>query len=386
MLPGTSDEDFLRGIRSLPKVELHAHFGGSMRRTTVEELLRKQGRDDALERAAGMVMPRDHLGIPIDPTPFEPFQINWEAHQDKPEHVKRIVREYLQDCAADGIAYVELRTGGGNKERLITILDAFDEAKGSIDCIARLVVSLKRDVHTMVENELAVENAISLMDRGVVAIDFCGPPGVAADAPQGTVKPGEYLWEHPFTQEFADLVCQAQCAGMAFVPHFAEFPEEMDQGQILDAKPARLGHAICMSDDTWRRVKAAAVPIECCLVSNLNTMRRHSVLPPGDGHPAQQHPMVMWFRENHPFALCCDNVGLHQTSLSEHYALAAHIVSSSRESEQGNAWKMAFDAVEHILGGEDIKAELKRRLRKHPWCPETYQIVAAADASPCRSE
>ena len=55
---------------------------------------------------------------------------------------------------------------------------------------------------------------------------------------------------------------------------------------------------------------------------------------------------------------------------------------TSHEAEREISWKMAYNSVEHILGGEDIKAELKCRLRKHPWCPEEYQTTAATDTSP----
>ena len=111
------------GFRSLPKVELHAHLEGSIRVATVEELLRSQGREDAVDRAAAMVIPRGSDGMPVEPTPFEGFAIVREAQISTPELCRRCVREFLVDCAADGVVYAELRTGGEDREWLEHILD-----------------------------------------------------------------------------------------------------------------------------------------------------------------------------------------------------------------------------------------------------------------------
>eukprot|EP00931_Biecheleriopsis_adriatica_P114857 TRINITY_DN90741_c0_g1_i1.p1 TRINITY_DN90741_c0_g1~~TRINITY_DN90741_c0_g1_i1.p1 ORF type:complete len:374 (+),score=66.83 TRINITY_DN90741_c0_g1_i1:68-1189(+) len=355
---GPAREKFMAGLRSLPKVELHADLGGSIRVSTVEELLVANGWSSvaAAKRAAEMVIPKDKDGIPIEPCPFEGFQIANQANINTPELCHRVVREYLEDCAADGVVYAELRTGGEDRDWMEQILKGFDEAKlAGVDCVARLILSIKRDKPAALA-EKVVDNAIALKTRGVVAIDFCGVD----------------THSFPFSAEFATAVHRATAAGLSFVPHFAELSGEQDLLDLLAAKPCRLGHAVFMDEnpEVGRQIREARIAVECCLVNNLNTMKRDGHLPEVlSAPPAKYHRMFSkWMAEGHPLALCCDN-RTHTGGLSENYFCAASLLGETEDEMKAAAWDLAYNAVALILAEDDVKEELKCRLCEHPWCP-----------------
>jgi adenosine deaminase len=358
---------YLAGFVSLPKVEVHAHVGGSARRDTVEELLRAHGHLNPRGRAAAMVIGREPDGVPLEPTPYFGFAIVNEAVRE-PAHVARIVAEYLHDCALDGIHYAELRTGGTNRAHLEAVLEAMQQQR---QVAAALIISVKRDAPADAAWS-TVRNAVELRDCGfpIVAVDFCG------------VIPAAREQFRPFGGEWARAVQWAQAQGLPFVPHFAETQGETDLEAILDSKPVRLGHCLHPTAASWRRISAQRIPIECCLASNLNVLRRDGWLPLTKLYApsaAANHPLVHgWpaldipgYWMSHPVVLCCDNVGLLEYPLSEIYRTAAEAIAGNgnREKAKAIAWKLAADAVSHTFADEQIKRQLRSKLMAHPWCP-----------------
>merc|ERR1719240_988285 len=135
---------------------------------------------EATQRAQTMVIPCGADGVPIEPRVFEGFQISRSALNGEAD-VRRAAREYLEDCAMDGIEYVEMRTGGEDRRCLEVILEGFREARAAgITTSARLISSMKRDKDPMLAQQVA-SNAIELKAptevigvHGVVGVDFCG--------------------------------------------------------------------------------------------------------------------------------------------------------------------------------------------------------------------
>ena len=348
-------------FKSLPKVELHAHLGGSARQSSIEKWLRDYcdySPDTASIRGRQMIIPRVG-GAPLEGEDYDGFAIVNEAHGDRLELIEQMVHEYLDDCFHDGIRYVELRTGGSNIERLRTIHKAME----SSPIPARLIVSIKRS-DTPDAAWLTVRNAV---DVGAIAIDFCGTNTV----------------DYQFNDDFAEAIRWAKSKGLKFVPHFAEFRGEQDLDAILACEPDRLGHCCFPNTDVHKERK---IPIECCLASNLNTLRRdgHIQITPYEGQHnpliALDHQVVKWHKQRHPFALCCDNVGLLQCSLSEIYKFAAEAIVASKypTDQQKNldferdqdlmrqvyqtAWELSMNAVDCILDGEEVKSHLRQQL------------------------
>src|SRR4029453_4784048 len=123
-LPAVTDD----ALRRLPKAELHLHLDGSLRPATVEELARELGLvpGDAPYGAApgrGREPQRVELRLPL--------------HQTK-EHLARVTGEMVEDLAADGVVYSELRfcprlnteRGLTIDEVLATVGEAAGQARG----------------------------------------------------------------------------------------------------------------------------------------------------------------------------------------------------------------------------------------------------------------
>lgn len=388
---------YLAGFRSLPKVEVHAHLGGSLRRDSVEEWLQLGGncsRDEAKRLVQEMCIPRIS-GAPLECAGYNGFGITSKAlGDDDPERLARAVHEYLIDCWIDGIKYVELRTGGSDRNKLQIIKRAIESLPASIPIVARLIVSIKRDRGSDHAWQ-TVRNAAELADNTnnnnnslVVGLDFCGTDTIG----------------HPFVPAtFAPIIQWASEHGLPFVPHFAECQGEQDLHALLSSNPTRLGHCLFPDADSWQTIAKKKVPIECCLVSNINCMRRdghlslsprptdvtnrHATRSAHDPLAAVAHPVIKWYNEGHPFILCCDDVGLLQCPLSEVYQYAAEAIVATRYSvaEQPNlqfetdtklqtmvanvAWKLAYDAVEHTFAPADVKQSVREALLRHRWKP-----------------
>eukprot|EP00759_Apiculatamorpha_spiralis_P034935 PhF_6_TR36009/c0_g1_i3/m.52189 len=369
-------------LRALPKVEVHNHLGGSARVTTVEELLRKNPTiADPTTRAQAMVIPMGPRYAPHHPPDdqYEGFRIISEANQNDPQNTRRMVKEYFEDCVADGIPYVELRTGGDHIESVRVVLSAMQEFQHSnpnFEC--QLILSMKRDKPAS-SASTTVDNAITLKQEGfpIAGLDFCG-----VDT------------SHLFTNEFAQCVARARDHGIPFVPHFAEKVGEQDLHEILDCQPARLGHCLYTSTDVFDRVRNAKIPIECCFAGNLATMYRDKKLderlPPDTENVGLAHPAVTtWYRTKQPFLLCCDDIGLlPQYTLSVNYQICAEAIVEGWMREQGKwsttvkdddetfyklcgrvAWSMAYNAVNFIFASDDKKEVIRKSLLSHPWAP-----------------
>ena len=84
-----------RDLRSLPKAELHLHLHGAMRPSTLVEL----------STAAGLTAP--------DPrafADFDGFQVIYRAARacvTRPEYLRRLIGEVVEDVAADGVVWVQ---------------------------------------------------------------------------------------------------------------------------------------------------------------------------------------------------------------------------------------------------------------------------------------
>ena len=93
----------------MPKVELHDHLDGSLRPATIVELAKDFGLElpakdpgslaEWLHRGAG----RKNLSLYL-----EGFEFTCGVMRSK-EAIERIARETIEDLAADGVVYAELR-------------------------------------------------------------------------------------------------------------------------------------------------------------------------------------------------------------------------------------------------------------------------------------
>ena len=90
-------------FRRTPKVELHLHVAGSVRRTTIGRWVADDGLPASLTEEYRPARARE--GLPRFLARFGA----WDATVRTPERMSQVVQELCDDLAADGVAYAELR-------------------------------------------------------------------------------------------------------------------------------------------------------------------------------------------------------------------------------------------------------------------------------------
>lgn len=212
----------LQWAQGIPKVELHAHLNGSIRRSTLQELAFKAGLDAGKAR----IEHGDERSL------SEMFAVFSVVHQTirGPELLRRVSREVLEDFEADGVAYLELRTTPrvhhdfdmSKQDYLEAVLAGFgdhQQRQGS-NCkmTARLILSIDRSdpPETALDT---VHLALRYRSRGVAGIDLSGNPTKGAFS---TWLPALQL---------------ARQDGLSITLHAGEVRNDKEMAQILDFKP-----------------------------------------------------------------------------------------------------------------------------------------------------
>ncbi|PCH33178.1 Metallo-dependent hydrolase [Wolfiporia cocos MD-104 SS10] len=315
----------LHFLRALPKAELHAHLNGSIPLPALQDLanqyLQTEQEDSDAVRAsiaqlqAGVTLNEIHEFFGLFPAIY--------ALTSTPTALAQAARAVLahfllprtslldpdpasstKPSSPDGkfpeAAYLELRTTPRETSamsRMKYVETVLDEVERYPADRAALIVSLDRRMSADVAAE-CVRCAVQLKEAGrrVVGIDLCGD-----------VKAGDMT---TFEAHFRE----AKAAGLGVTLHIAE-TEDTPVAEIhtlLSFNPDRLGHATFLDTPMRELVRSRKTCIEICLSSNL-LCKTVPVL-------ADHH--VRWYlREDHPVAICTDDILPFRNSLLGEYAL-----------------------------------------------------------------
>lgn len=326
-------------IRRAPKVELHDHLDGGLRPATVLELAKERGMKLPVDDAAGLAdwlhrgANRKSLSLYL-----EGFALTCGVMRT-PQAIERVAREALEDLAADGVVYAELRFAPilhqSDELSLEAIVEAalrgLEAGKAATGCSYGLILCAMRNMAPAYSLETA-ELAVAYRDRGVVGFDIAGDE--AGHPPKRHLEAFQYIRDKNFNitihagEAFGpESIWQAlQTCGAHRIGHGTRLVEDM---AYTGAKIDKMGSLASYLRD--RRV-----PIECCLSSNVQT---------GAAADYASHPFNVFYRNDFRVCLCTDNRLMSDTSLSREYALAAeHFGLGLRDLERIaiNAMKSAF--------------------------------------------
>lgn len=310
-----SDESF---CRALPKVELHAHLTGSISRKTLRLIWRSK-------KAANPQLPLEDPFIAIPPAAegvnvstffplFDKYIYNLITTR---ADVRLATLSVLQDFAADGVVYLELRTTPRDipssditKQDYISIvletIDRFNKDQASLYC--NLILSIDRR-NTLPEANNVVELAARYKAQGVVGIDICGNP-MSGDV-----------------SIFKPAFARARSQGLHVTVHFAEVAQSdaTELQTMLDFQPDRLGHVIHVPESLKKTIQQRRIGLELCLSCN--------VLAKLTEGGFVDHHFGQWRHSQCPIALSTDDVGIFESPLSNEYALAmSHFGLSRRDT------------------------------------------------------
>lgn len=254
-------------------LNLHTHLEGWVRPSTAAELAsaaRLPEPEQGWARALRVGGPSDLPTFLSHVALVYPLLGDWSA-------LERVTAEAVEDAAADGCRFLELRVGPVTHERpglpLEGVMDALCTglARGveKTGMPAGLVPAILRH-HPTDLNERLAELAVAHADRGVVGFDLAGDE-----------------LNYPDLRPHARAFAIAREGGIGLTAHAAEAGEARD---ALDAHEhlgvKRIGHGTRVAEDPQVLAQAAdlGLTFEVCPTSNVLT----GAVRPGQTHPAAQ--------------------------------------------------------------------------------------------------
>jgi adenosine deaminase len=292
-------------LRRLPKAELHCHLDGSVRPATLLELARdlhvRMPRDDA--EALGDYMRVDDAHDLEEY--LQRFSVTLSVMQTA-EAMERIAYELAEDCAREGVRYVEVRYapilnvhGGLSLEQAVEHpLRGLAMAEREYGIAARVIICAIRNKPVATSLDLA-RLAVDFKGAGVVGFDLAG--GEAGHPASRHKAAFDHAIEH----------------GLRCTCHAGEGAGADSVADALHAcRVHRIGHGTRLREDPALVAEARerGIGIECCLTSNIQTHAAASF---------DTHPLRAYFDAGLQVSLNTDNRLMSGTDLITEYLLAA---------------------------------------------------------------
>jgi adenosine deaminase len=305
----------LATIRRAPKVLLHEHLDGGLRPSTLIELAEEIGytalptRD--AEELSGWFKPVPGEGGRSLVRYLEAFN-HTVAVMQTPAAIERVAAEEVEDLAADGVVYAEVRFApeqhlleGMSLDEVVEAAAAgVQRASAGKPIVVGLLLSAMRQAARSVE---IAELAVRHRDRGVLGFDVAGP--------EAGYPPTRYL-------DAFQLIAHEN---FHFTIHAGEafgLPSIWEALQFCGAE--RLGHGVRIVDDIVTQadgrvaigrlaayVRDRRIPLEMCPTSNVDT---------GAVARLEDHPIDLLKRLRFRVTLNTDNRLMSQISLSDEFA------------------------------------------------------------------
>jgi adenosine deaminase len=333
--------DLVASLRALPKAELHQHLDGSLRPATAVELAAVAGMpltlEEATSRMVGPVRCRDQAEL----LTFFDLPI---ALLQTADALTRATAELIEDLAADGVRYAEIRWAPRlHLERGLSVSDVIEAvAAGIADRTAvlgpsmplvGLIVTAMRSHPPAANVELA--HRAGAVGPPVVGFDLAGP---------------EEAWPAP---PHAAAFVAAREAGLALTAHAGEVAGAQRVREVLDFGVRRVAHGVTAIHDTelMAVLRARDVTLDLCPTSNVQAGIVGSIA---------DHPLAALHRAGVSVTISTDDRTVTGVTLSEELARSITDGGLSRPELAAialNAFDRAF-APPALLGS--ITAEARR--------------------------
>jgi len=322
-------------LKQIPKIELHAHLHGSIREKTILELIKtsnvnvSEGDKEILRKRGNRTLKEC----------WKVFKIVHQVVQTK-ESLHRITVEMIEDFAAENCKYLEIRTGprpltqskNTPEEFVQIVLDAIHECDRRVDLSIRvnLILSINRGKSLNLARQ-TLDLALKYKKRGVVGIEFSGPP------------------PNPFS-DFQEYFEEAKEKGLGTTIHCAEWNDIEDTMSILKFKPDRIGHFVKFDEEAFLTLNELKIPVEICPSSNVIS----GVVGSINDHPFRR------YQENYPLSICTDDRGVFHISLTHEFYLLAKTFNLAREDIE----KMIFESVNYTFLKEKHRKQIRKKITK----------------------
>lgn len=312
-------------FRALPKLDLHCHLDGTVRPATALELGAKVERAEQLRVSPTCGSLKEFLDV---------FEAIYPCLRSA-KAVERIAYELVEDCAADGIRYVEARfapelqaaPGFSTDQVVEAALKGLARGKKAFGVESRVIVCMLRE-HSLAQNRRALDTALHFKGRGVVALDLAGDE---AAIPMG---PCAALFEEAIAKGLR-TTCHAGETGAG------------DLDLVFQLGIGRIGHGAKLVErpDLVALAAERKVPVELNLTSNLFTKAARSYA----AHPARR-----LFDAGVPVSLNTDDRAIMGITLTHEYEAALQAGFSAAELRA-----LAAGAVEQAFLSDAERAPLR---------------------------
>jgi adenosine deaminase len=304
----------VRDLRTLPKTDLHVHFQGSVRISTLRELAGLHGYDLPSGLNGDAYVWNDFFDF------LTQYGIVTRAIQ-RPEDTRRVAFEICEDQAAQGVRYAEvtlsvvgqaLRTGDWHAP-VSAALDGFDQGFDAFGVRCRL----------------------AHRERGVVALGLAGP-----EAQSGS--------------DLGPVFRRAVAEGLHSVPHAGEAQGPHSMREAIDILGAeRLGHGfrVLEDPDLTDEVRDRGIPLEVCPTSNV-------VL--GNVPSYEEHPLPRLIEAGLVVTLNSDDPAMFASPVAGEYAAARRVFGLSDDQLAG----LARAGVQASYADAGLKKELERDIEQ----------------------
>jgi len=375
MMRGDGFIDQTVDLRSLPKIEIHAHLNGSIREKTLFELAEER-MIPLNDRYFETSLSASNMDDDNENNHDRPVSIYNKRHRNLMEcfdifgeigkvivdldAIRRITREALEDFAKEGVVYLELRSTpkrllskrqrcDGSFSLASVATDELATKRDYCEAVINTIVDFRKEEEERYAKELDDANKpnprLPMMASLIVSVDRSNPIeygfehidlAIALAKEYPDVVVGVDLGGNPLKSSFVDFQdCfeKARQSGVLSVTlHCAEVPctdDDRDSAAYKDALailnfgPSRLGHALILPPSLQQKLAELKIPVETCPTSNVMTTELVEKSSGGslvDG--VKRHPQLRrWLKDKHPLCICTDDPGVFDTNATQEFVL-----------------------------------------------------------------
>ena len=301
-------------IRQAPKVLLHDHLDGGLRPATILELAAEVGHELPADDAEGLGR---WFAESADSGSLERYLETFDhtvAVMQTGPSLTRVARECVEDLAADGVVYAEIRyapeqhvsMGLTLDEVVAAVQQGFDEATAAADgriVVRQLLTAMRHQARSMEIAQLAV----AWRDRGVAGFDIAGaeagyPPTRHLDAFEYLQRENSHFTIHAGEAFGLPSIWQAiQWCGADRLGHGVRIVDDIT---VNDDGSVELGRLASY-------VRDMRIPLEMCPASNIQTGAATSIA---------EHPIGMLTKLRFRVTVNTDNRLMSGTSMTDEMA------------------------------------------------------------------
>jgi adenosine deaminase len=299
-------------MRALPKAELHQHLDGSMRPETAVELAAEIDRPLTLEAARAQMVGPERCANQAQLLGF--FDLPIALLQTR-RALERVTAELVDDLAADGIRYAEVRWAPRlHLEGGLSVADVIESVAtavagravllGPAMPLIGLIVTAMRSHPPAANVELA--SIAGGMGHPVVGFDLAGPEA-----------------EYP-APPHALAFSVARDAGLGLTAHAGEVAGPGRVREVLDFGVRRVAHGVTAADDAdlLPTLRARGITLDLCPTSNVQA---------GIVESLAAHPLAALHRAGVSVTLSTDDRTVTGTDLTTEMARSADALGLSRD-------------------------------------------------------